>query len=165
MIHRWLSPRSLLLHLLLLVVAPGCLVAGWWQVHRALSGNLLSYGYSVEWPAFAIIAGVAWWQLIHDGWARTPAPGAEPSDGDEAAGQAGGAAPAGGVAAGATGSSVAGVGAGASPRPTRPRRPWEPEPGTPEWEAFQADLAEDLATRIPKTWGGRRSEPASAEKH
>lgn len=35
-------------------------------MHRALSGNLISYFYSIEWPIFAVLAGVAWWQLIHD---------------------------------------------------------------------------------------------------
>ena len=63
---RWLSRRAFVLHFLLVTVVPACLLAGWWQVHRALSGNLLSYFYSVEWPIFAILGGVAWWQLIHD---------------------------------------------------------------------------------------------------
>jgi DNA-binding transcriptional regulator of glucitol operon len=50
----------------LVTVVPGCLFAGWWQVHRALSGNLLSYFYSIEWPIFALLGVAAWWQLIHD---------------------------------------------------------------------------------------------------
>lgn len=64
--NRWLSRRAFLLHFLLVTVVPACLLAGWWQVHRALGGNLLSYFYSVEWPIFAILGGIAWWQLIHD---------------------------------------------------------------------------------------------------
>lgn len=64
--ERWLSRRAFLLHFLLVTVVPGCLLAGWWQVHRALSGNLLSYFYSVEWPIFALLGVVAWWQLLHD---------------------------------------------------------------------------------------------------
>jgi DNA-binding transcriptional regulator of glucitol operon len=63
---RWLSKRAFVLHFLLVTVVPGCLLAGWWQVHRALSGNLLSYFYSVEWPIFALLGVVAWWQLVHD---------------------------------------------------------------------------------------------------
>jgi hypothetical protein len=63
---RWLSRRAFVLHFLLVTVVPACLLAGWWQVHRALGGNLLSYFYSVEWPIFAILGAVAWWQLIHD---------------------------------------------------------------------------------------------------
>jgi hypothetical protein len=62
--RRWFSRRAIVFHLLLLVIVPGCLVAGWWQVHRAMQGNLLSYGYAVEWPIFAIAAVVGWWQLI-----------------------------------------------------------------------------------------------------
>jgi hypothetical protein len=64
--NRWLSRRAFVLHFLLVTVVPGCLLAGWWQVHRALGGNLLSYFYSVEWPIFAVLGVVAWWQLIHD---------------------------------------------------------------------------------------------------
>jgi hypothetical protein len=64
--ERWFSRRAFVLHFLLVTIVPGCLLAGWWQVHRALSGNLLSYFYSVEWPIFAVLGVVAWWQLIHD---------------------------------------------------------------------------------------------------
>jgi len=60
------TPRSLLLHLAFVVIASGCLIAGWWQVHRAMQGNTLSYLYSVEWPAFAVVAGIGWWQMFHD---------------------------------------------------------------------------------------------------
>lgn len=63
---RWLSPRAMLLHLAVFIVVPGCLAAGWWQATRALAGNGLSWFYSVEWPAFAIVAVVAWWHLIHE---------------------------------------------------------------------------------------------------
>jgi hypothetical protein len=62
------------LHFLLVTIPPGCLVAGWWQVHRALSGNLLSYFYSFEWPLFAVLGVIAWWQLVHD----TPVAGDHP---------------------------------------------------------------------------------------
>ncbi len=64
--NRWLSRRAFGLHFLLVTVVPGCLFAGWWQVHRALSGNLISYFYSIEWPVFALLGVLAWWQLIHD---------------------------------------------------------------------------------------------------
>lgn len=65
-LQQWIRPRSLLLHVAFVVVAGGCLIAGWWQIHRAMQGNALSYLYSVEWPVFAIIAGIGWWQLVHD---------------------------------------------------------------------------------------------------
>lgn len=51
-------------HLLLLLIVPTCLLAGWWQAHRALSGNTLSWAYTFEWPIFAIIAVFGWWQLL-----------------------------------------------------------------------------------------------------
>jgi integral membrane protein len=64
--RRWFSRRAVLLHLEVLVVAPGCAVAGWWQATRALAGNGLSWFYSVEWPVFAILAIAGWWRLIHE---------------------------------------------------------------------------------------------------
>ncbi|MHB8220600.1 MAG: hypothetical protein ACYDHU_09830 [Acidimicrobiales bacterium] len=63
--RRWLSKRALTLHLAVVLWFPGCLVAGWWQVTRALGGNALSYLYSVEWPVFAVVGVWAWWMLIH----------------------------------------------------------------------------------------------------
>lgn len=64
--RRWLSPRALLLHVEVLVVAPGCALAGWWQATRALGGNELSWVYSVEWPIFAGLAVFGWWHLVHE---------------------------------------------------------------------------------------------------
>ena len=65
-LHQWVKPRSLLLHLVYALVAAGCLVAAWWQITRAAQGNTLSYLYSVEWPAFVVVGGIGWWQLVHD---------------------------------------------------------------------------------------------------
>ena len=61
-----MTPRSLVLHLAFLMIAAGCLTAAWWQIHRAMAGNTLSYLYSVEWPAFVVVAGIGWWQMFHD---------------------------------------------------------------------------------------------------
>ncbi len=63
---RWFSPRAMLLHLEIVIVAPGCVAAGWWQATRALGGNGLSWVYSVEWPVFALLAVGGWWHLIHE---------------------------------------------------------------------------------------------------
>jgi hypothetical protein len=63
--ERWLSGRAVALHLAVLVVVPGCVVAAWWQINRAQDGNQLSYVYSVMWPVFALLALVFWWMLIH----------------------------------------------------------------------------------------------------
>jgi hypothetical protein len=65
-VRQWVTPRSLLLHLAFVLIATGCLIAAWWQVHRAMAGNTLSYLYSVEWPAFVVVAGIGWWQMFHD---------------------------------------------------------------------------------------------------
>jgi DNA-binding transcriptional regulator of glucitol operon len=62
---RWFSKRALTLHVAVILWVPMCLIAGWWQVTRALDGNGLSYLYSVEWPLFAIVGIGAWWVLIH----------------------------------------------------------------------------------------------------
>ncbi len=63
--QRWLSKRSLLLHLAVVVWVPACLLAGWWQVNRAFDGNGLSYLYSVEWPVFALLGIWGWWVVVH----------------------------------------------------------------------------------------------------
>jgi hypothetical protein len=63
---RWFSRRAIQLHGEFFLLAAGCLVAGWWQVTRALTGNSLSWVYSAEWPGFALLAVLAWWHLIHE---------------------------------------------------------------------------------------------------
>ncbi|HWE56842.1 MAG TPA: hypothetical protein VG435_15120 [Acidimicrobiales bacterium] len=65
-LYQWVKPRSLGLHLVFVLIAAGCSLAAWWQVTRAMQGNTLSYLYSVEWPAFAVVAGIGWWQMFHD---------------------------------------------------------------------------------------------------
>ncbi len=63
---RWLSRRALLLHATLAVAFPGFLALGWWQLHRALGGNELSWAYTVEWPLFSGYAVFMWWKLLHE---------------------------------------------------------------------------------------------------
>ncbi len=62
----WRTRRALLATLALVIWVPGCLIAGWWQVTVALSGDHLAYLYSVEWPVFALFGTVFWWHLVHD---------------------------------------------------------------------------------------------------
>ena len=64
--RQWVTPRSLMLHAAFVLIAAGCLIAGWWQVHRAMQGNTLSYLYSVGVAGFAVVAGIGWWQMFHD---------------------------------------------------------------------------------------------------
>jgi hypothetical protein len=44
----------------MLVLVAGFLALGWWQILRARSGNMISYGYSFEWPAFAVFTVWVW---------------------------------------------------------------------------------------------------------
>ncbi len=64
--QRWFSRRAVLLHCEFWLIALACLAAGWWQVTRALGGNGLSWFYSAEWPAFAVLAIAGWWHLVHE---------------------------------------------------------------------------------------------------
>ncbi|MGH8989544.1 MAG: hypothetical protein ACRDXC_13285, partial [Acidimicrobiales bacterium] len=64
--RKYLTWRCIGLHVLVVVLVPGFLVAGWWQYHVALGGNDLSWVYTVEWPFFAVYAVYIWWKLIHD---------------------------------------------------------------------------------------------------
>ena len=62
----WLSGRALALHLTVVVVVTSFGLLARWQVHRALSGNTLSWAYAFEWPFFALYAIYMWWRLLHD---------------------------------------------------------------------------------------------------
>ena len=62
---RWLSRRAIFLHLGFLLFVPVCVAATWWQITRAEDGNGLSFLYSFEWPAFAIIGVYFWWMFLH----------------------------------------------------------------------------------------------------
>ena len=61
-----LKPRWLGWHLLMVVSLWGMLWLGDWQLHRALSGNGLSWAYTFEWPLFACFAVVFWARTIRD---------------------------------------------------------------------------------------------------
>jgi hypothetical protein len=50
----------LLVHAAAVVLVVGFLALGWWQVSRAAAGNLLSFGYAVEWPVFAAFVVFVW---------------------------------------------------------------------------------------------------------
>ena len=60
---RWfflVTPKWLAWHLFTVVAVLGMLWLGGWQLHRAESGNALSWAYTFEWPIFAVL-GVAFW--------------------------------------------------------------------------------------------------------
>ena len=58
--RRLSTPRWLLVHAGVVIGVIAFLALGWWQFGRAASGNLLSYGYAVEWPAFAAFLIYVW---------------------------------------------------------------------------------------------------------
>lgn len=64
--RKYFTWRCIGLHLLLVVLVPTFLLAGWWQYHVALGGNDLSWVYTFEWPFFAVYAVYVWWKMIHD---------------------------------------------------------------------------------------------------
>jgi DNA-binding transcriptional regulator of glucitol operon len=50
------------------------LVLGWWQIDRARGGNALSFGYAIEWPAFAIFVIFVWYREIRNERGARPEP-------------------------------------------------------------------------------------------
>jgi hypothetical protein len=69
------------MHVALVILVPTCAALCDWQVHRALSGNTLSWAYVFEWPFFAGYGTYVWWKLVHDqmGEPDGAATGATPS--------------------------------------------------------------------------------------
>jgi hypothetical protein len=66
---RWrflLSPRWLAWHAFAVVAFWGMCWLGDWQLHRALSGNSLSWAYTFEWPMFAVMGAYFWAKTIRD---------------------------------------------------------------------------------------------------
>lgn len=57
---------------MIILVTAFC-VLGWWQWQRGESGNLRSFGYAFEWPAFAVFVIVFWIRMMRDEL-RPPAP-------------------------------------------------------------------------------------------
>jgi hypothetical protein len=61
-----LRPRWLAWHAGIVIATAGMLWLGDWQLHRALSGNELSWAYTFEWPLFAIFAVYFWVKSLRD---------------------------------------------------------------------------------------------------
>jgi hypothetical protein len=68
-LSRWrflISPKWVAWHLFVAATVAGMAALGDWQLHRALSGNALSWAYTFEWPLFAIFGVVFWVKTILD---------------------------------------------------------------------------------------------------
>jgi hypothetical protein len=80
-----LRPRWLAWHLFAVVATLGMLWLGDWQLHRAESGNELSWAYTFEWPLFAIFGVYFWAKTLRDeirSEANASAPAAARASGD-----------------------------------------------------------------------------------
>jgi hypothetical protein len=133
--ERWLSKRAVSLHLAVLVFVPGCVVAAWWQIHRAEDGNQLSYLYSVMWPVFGLLGLYFWWMLLHTDYETVGLKGMRRQQQTAASDEVEG-----------------GTVAVASPAPEVPAPALAVE--DPALAAYNARLAE-LAAQGPKTWRAR----------
>ncbi len=66
---RWvilLRPRWLAWHSFVVIASVGMLFLGDWQLHRAESGNELSWAYTFEWPLFAAFTVYFWFKSLRD---------------------------------------------------------------------------------------------------
>ncbi|AGL14905.1 hypothetical protein L083_1395 [Actinoplanes sp. N902-109] len=60
-----------------LALIAGFLGLGWWQYSRASEGNTLSWGYTFEWPVFALFVGFLWFREVQQERKSGQAPVAE----------------------------------------------------------------------------------------
>src|SRR5215472_5001014 len=77
--HLLLRPRWLAWHAFVVVATAGMLALGDWQLHRAVTGNELSWAYTFEWPLFSAFTVYFWIKSLRDELtghgATAPAPG------------------------------------------------------------------------------------------
>jgi DNA-binding transcriptional regulator of glucitol operon len=59
-------------HAAVVILVGSFLALGWWQVTRAVAGNLLSYAYAVEWPVFAGFVIFVWVKEMRRALAEAP---------------------------------------------------------------------------------------------
>ncbi|MFI7541464.1 hypothetical protein [Actinoplanes sp. NPDC049599] len=69
------TPAWIARHVLALVLVAAFLALGWWQFSRATEGNALSWGYTFEWPVFALFVVFIWFREVQqERRSRRPAP-------------------------------------------------------------------------------------------
>jgi len=59
-VRRLLTPRWIACHALAVGLVAGMLGLAAWQLARAAGGNLLSWGYTIQWPVFAGFVVFVW---------------------------------------------------------------------------------------------------------
>ena len=64
--HLLLRPRWLAWHAFVVLATAGMLLLGNWQLHRAESGNELSWAYTFEWPLFSAFTVYFWFKSLRD---------------------------------------------------------------------------------------------------
>jgi hypothetical protein len=70
---RWLfllRPGWIAWHLFAIGATWGMIWLADWQLHRALSGNSLSWAYTFEWPLFTIFGWYFWFRTVRDEFRR-----------------------------------------------------------------------------------------------
>jgi DNA-binding transcriptional regulator of glucitol operon len=65
-VRRFFTPGWLGLHALAAALFGAFVGFGWWQFHRAVGGNMRSWGYTFEWPVFAVFVIVMWVKMMYD---------------------------------------------------------------------------------------------------
>lgn len=66
LVQRLLAPKWLVIHLTTVGLVLLFVFLGWWQLHRAESGNTRSYAYALEWPTFALLVIGFWLKMMRD---------------------------------------------------------------------------------------------------
>lgn len=78
----FLTPRWMLGHLTVLALFVLFLRLGWWQLISALNGHVISIGYALQWPTFAMFGVFLWIRTVRLHAPQPPAQEAatEPED-------------------------------------------------------------------------------------
>jgi len=81
--RRFLAPKWLALHVLVIAAVLVMLRLGLWQWHRAesASGGIQNYAYAFQWPLFAVFAIVLWIRTMYEDLQTRPANGADGTEG------------------------------------------------------------------------------------
>lgn len=161
--HVLLRPRWLGWHAFVVVATAGMLLLGNWQLHRAETGNELSWAYTFEWPLFSAFTVYFWIKSLRDELrghgAAAPASPQPAASGGPVTGMTGGATapePTPGAAASAAGPGSVALG-------SRQPASWD----ATSWDAasWDATSQEAGADGAAKTADVARATPADGEAY